>query len=221
MKKNVIIFLLFASFSVFGQKVQEQSATMSLGPQNSYFVTVEGANKEILEDVWKKYTKEFGKTKQNKKAKEYVTEKAKVALIGGDVYTIYSRIEEGVGQATTTIWIDNGKGFVSSANNASSSQGAQTFLKDFWIMARKEAINKEMEKEEKKSKDLAKDLDKLKEKKKNNEEEIVKLKKKIIELEQDNVTNGKDQFKKQGEIDAQKAVIQAVVNKLNAVGKSM
>jgi chromosome segregation ATPase len=122
---------------------------------------------------------------------------------------------------TTNLWVDLGNGFVSSSSNNSEARGVQTFLKDFWVIARKKVISKELEVEEKKAKQLAKDLEKLADKKKDNEAEIEKCKKKISELENSNVTNLKDQDAKKAEIELQKRNIQAVIDRLNAVGKSI
>jgi hypothetical protein len=222
MRSNLLLIILLATCSIiFAQRVEEQASTMSLGTQNSFYVSIQGADKDILEDTWKSYTKEYGKTKFNKKAKEYLTEKAKVALISGDMLNIYAKLEAGVGEGTARIFVDNGKGFISSSNESGMTEGVKTFLKDYWIIARKAAIAKELKMEEEKSKNLAKDLEKLKDKKKDNDKDIAEYKKKIIELEQENGTNGKDQFKKQAEIDAQNNVIQGVKTKMNGVGKSM
>jgi hypothetical protein len=216
---SLLFSLLLAQFAI-AQMSKEQVTTMSLGQQNGFYITVDGANKSILEDAWKEYVKEYGKSKKNNKAKEMITEKAKVPFISSGDIILYARHEEGVGQGTTYLWVDNGKGFISSKSDASAANGAQTFLNDFWLIARKKAIGKEMELEEKKAKELAKELDKLKDKKKDNDQEIEKCKKKIIELEQENIANGKEQYKKTTEIDRQNSTINLVKDKLNNVGKS-
>jgi hypothetical protein len=215
----IILGILFFG-KCFTQTAKEQVTTMSLGQQNGFYISVDGANKTILEEAWKEYTKGIGKTKKNSKAKEFITEKAKISLISSDMLTLYARHEEGVGQGTTYLWADTGKGFISSQNNTSAASGLQTYLNDFWLIARRKAVESELAIEDKKAKELAKELEKLKEKKKDNDAEIEKCKKKIIELEQANVTNGKEQYKKTTEIDRQAGIINLVKDKLNSIGKS-
>ncbi len=222
MKITYLFLLLFLVKLSFGQKVEQQSSTMSLGSQNAYYVSVDGTNKDMIEDAWKDYVKEFGKTKQNKKASEFVTENANVALINGTTpMTLYAKHVEGKNQTTTYLWVDLGGAFANGADHKSQSAGIETFLKDFWVVARKKAVAKELEMEEKKSKDLAKELTKLEGKKKDYLEEIEKCKLKIAEAEKNIEINNGTQKTKKLEIEAQKKAVQAVTDKLNSVGKSM
>jgi hypothetical protein len=222
MKTLYFILSLFLVNGLFGQKVEQQSSTMSLGSQNAYYISVDGANKGMIEDAWKEYVKEFGKTKHNKKANEFVSENVKVALINGNApLTLYAKHEEGKNQTTTYLWVDLTGAFANGSDHKSQSAGIETFLKDFWVVARKKAIAKELEMEEKKAKDLAKDLTKLEEKKKDYMEEIEKCKLKIAEAEKNIEINNGSQRNKKLEIDAQKKTVQAVTDKLNSVGKSM
>jgi hypothetical protein len=218
---NIFLMLLIANFCL-AQKVDQQSRTMSLGSQNAYVISVDGADNDIMEDTWKAYVKEYGKIKENKKAKELVTEQAKVALISGTTpATLYAKIEEGKNQGTLYLWVDHGTGFVNAKDNASQSAGIETFLKDYWVIARKKAITKELEMEEKRAKELAKEQVKLEDKKKDYLSEIEKCKLKIAEAEKNIEINASSQKTKKLEIEAQKKAVQAVTEKLNAVGKSM
>jgi hypothetical protein len=222
MKSTYLFLLLFLVKVSFGQKVEQQSSTMSLGSQNAYYVSVDGANKDMIEDTWKDYVKEFGKTKQNKKASEFVTEKANVALINGSTpMTLYAKHTEGKNQTTTYLWVDLGGAFANGSDHKSQSTGIETFLKDFWVVARKKAVAKELEMEEKKAKELTKELTKLEGKKKDYQEEIEKCKLKIAEAEKNIEINNGTQKTKKLEIDAQKKTVQTVTDKLNNIGKSM
>lgn len=216
-----ISFVLFFNF-IFSQTVEQQKSTMSLGPQNGYYIEVEGATKNMLEDLWKDYVKEFGKSKYNKKAKEHVSDKVKVTMINGvSPVSLYARHEDGKDLGTTFLWVDLGGAFANGGEHKSQSEGVETFLKDFYILARKKVITKELEVEEKKLKDLNKDLSKLENKKKDYQNEIEKCKMKIVEAEKNIETNVKDQENKKLDIENQKTSIQLVVDKLNAVGKNL
>ncbi|MBK8698846.1 MAG: hypothetical protein IPN29_04630 [Saprospiraceae bacterium] len=221
MKNLILVFALAVCSTAFSQKIQQQKATMSLGPQPAYYVEVEGADKDLLEDAWKAYIKEFGKPSYNKKAKEFVSEKVIVSLINGSTpMTLYARLEEGKDLSTIYLWVDLGGAFANGSEHATQSKGVETFLWDFWVSARKKVISLELEKEEKILKDQNKDLSKLENKNKDYHSDIEKYKMKIIEAEKNIETNVKDQEAKRKEIEMQQKAVQAVVARLNSVGKS-
>ncbi len=220
--KNLTLFAaLFLSYSALAQKVNQQKFTMSLGPQNAYYVEIEGADKDLLEDTWKEYVKEYGKVNHNKKAKEFVSEKVVVTLINGSTpLTLYAKFEEGTGLSTTYLWVDLGTGFANAADFSAQNRGVETFLWDFWVLARKNVVKRELEKEEKKLKGFEKDLSKLENKNKDYHSDIEKARMKIAENEKNIEVNLKDQESKKAEIDLQKKTVQAVVEKLNGIGKT-
>jgi hypothetical protein len=221
MKILYCIAALLITLNIHSQKVDTQKSTMSLGPQTSYYVTVQGADADMLGDAWKEYVKEYGKSKNNKKAKEYITENAKVSLINGtSPLTLYAQHSEGKGEATTRLWVDLGGAFANPEEHKNQSAGIETFLYDFWVVARKKAISKELAMEEKRLENLNKDLKKLENKKQDLHNEIDKCKLKIAEAEKNIETNIVDQDNKKKEIDAQKKTVEMVVEKLNSVGKN-
>ena len=220
MKNITLILMLMSGFAAMGQKVNQQKATMSLGPQNAYYVEVEGADKDLLEDTWKAYVKEYGKINHNKKAKEFVSEKAVVNLINGSTpLTLYAKFEEGKGLSTAYLWVYLGSGFANPSDFSAQNRGIETFLWDFWVMARKNVVKKELEAEEKKLKNFEKDLGKLENKNKDYHNDIEKAKQKIAENEKNIEVNLKDQETKKADIELQKKTVQAVVDKLNSIGK--
>lgn len=221
MKNHTLFVLLFISSALMGQKVNQQKTTMSLGPQNAYYVEIEGADKDLLEDTWKEYVKEYGKVNHNKKAKEFVSEKVVVTLINGSTpLTLYAKFEEGNGLSTTYLWVDLGNGFSNAADFSAQNRGVETFLWDFWVMARKNVVKRDLEKEEKKLKGFEKELSKLENKNKDYHSDIEKARMKIAENEKNIEVNLKDQDTKKAEIELQKKTVQAVIDKLNGIGKS-
>ncbi len=221
MKNLIFLCTLLFSVSLFGQKVKQQKTTMSLGPQNAYYVEVEGADEDLLEDTWKSYVKEYGKVNHNKKAKEFVSQKAVVTLINGSSPIIlYARHEEGKSLSTTYLWVDLGTGFSNADDFSAQNRGVETFLWDFWVMARKNVVKKELEAQEKALKNFEKDLSKLEGKNKDYHSDIEKARMKIAENEKNIEVNLKDQEAKKAEIELQKKTVQAVVDKLNSIGKS-
>ena len=221
MKIMTLLAVLFIGKFALAQNVETQKSSMSLGPQTSYYVTVQGADVNLLEDAWKEYVKEYGKSKNNKKAKEYITDMAKVSLINGtSPLTLYAQHTEGKGEATTRLWVDLGGAFANPEEHKAQSAGIETFMYDFWIVARKKAISRELAAEEKRLENFNKEQKKLEEKNKDYHNDIEKAKQKIAEAEKNIETNLIDQENKMKEIETQRKTVQMVVDKLNGVGKN-
>lgn len=203
------------------QEVKEQNMTMSLGPQFAFYVEIDDTPKNVVEKEWENYLEEyFKKVKYNRKAKEYYTQNGSVPLINGNKdITIYSKIDEGKGQVTLYMWTDLGDAIVNPDDNASQTDGVRRFLSDFYIIAKKRGITLEMEKEEDNLKDIEKNLSKLEKKNTDLHEDIEKYKEKIRQAESDIEENLKMQDDKRVEIEKQKKVIEAIVTRLNMVGK--
>ncbi|MBL0084905.1 MAG: hypothetical protein IPP37_21825 [Saprospiraceae bacterium] len=133
---------------------------------------------------------------------------------------MYARHEEGKSLSTTYLWVDLGTGFANPTDFSAQNRGAETFLWDFWVMARKNVVKKELEAQEKALKNYEKDLSKLEGKNKDYHSDIEKARMKIAENEKNIEVNLKDQEAKKAEIELQRKTVQAVVDKLNSIGKS-
>ena len=217
---SIAMISLFTFGTIYGQFVKEQETTMSLGNKYSYYVEIDGLSKKDAEKAWKEYVQSFGKLKYNKKAKEYYLNGAKVPMINGTkTVDLYTRIDEGKGQATVYTWVDLGGAFANPQDHAQAADGSRTFMNDFWIYGRKIAVSNELANEEKVQKDLEKDLSKLEGKNQDLHEEIEKLKEKIRQAEADIEQNLRDQDDKKVSIAQQRKKVEKVVDKLNNVGK--
>lgn len=203
-----------------GQNVLEQERTMSLGSNYSFYVELDGASKKVVEKQWKAYMKSYGKTKYNKKAKEYYTNGAKIPIINGtNKMDFYIKIDEGKDMSTLYSWIDLWGSFAAPDDHRVQTEGIRTFLNDFWISSKKEIVGKELKAEEKNQSNFEKDLVKLE---KNNDKyhsDIEKLKQRITDLEAKIEQNYSDQDDKRVEIKRQMKVVEEVVVKLNSIGK--
>ena len=220
--KNLFLLMiaLFIAGPFYGQRVKEQDMTMSLGSKYAYYVEVNDYTKKDTEKAWEEYVKAFGKTKFNKKAKEYYVNAAQVPIINGTkTIDIYTKIDEGKDQATVYTWVDLGGSFANPKDHAAAEEGIRTFMNDFWIFAKKKAVTQELKKEEDKQKDLEKDLAKLEKKNTDLHDEITKLKEKIRQAEAGIEQNLKDQDDTKVAIIQQKKVVEKTVDKLNNVGK--
>ncbi|MDC1508961.1 hypothetical protein N8364_04735, partial [Saprospiraceae bacterium] len=146
MEKTLTLMTLIVAFATImsAQNVKAIEKTMSLGKQKGVYIEVEGGEKDNLKDMWKDYMKNYGQTKRNKKAKEYYTKNILIPVISSsnsvDVYAIF---EEGHDQGTVYVWAVSGGKFVDN------SKGLKIFAQDYYIIARKEVINKEVKEQEK------------------------------------------------------------------------
>ena len=119
--KNIftLIFSVIVS-SVIGQAAIERKTSMSLGPQNGFFIEIPGADKKLAEKVFYEFVKEYGKMKENGKAREHFMMATKIPVINGSSpVDLYVKFEDGKSMATTFIWIDLGGAFVNSADRKS------------------------------------------------------------------------------------------------------
>lgn len=222
MKK--VIFTLIVFVGVFGiisaQEISERDMSMSLGKQIAFTVDIDGADEDMTEDVWKKYVKDFGKSKRNKKAKEYYVLGARVPMIAGasDI-DLYIKFEERVGHTTASLCIDKGGSFVNSDEHPKEAQGAEEFLTEFYLAVKKKAISEEMEKQEKELKKLDKSLRKLEKKNTGYHDDIADAKEDIEKAEKNIEQNLKDQEDQAILIEQQKKIIEEIIERLNNLGK--
>jgi hypothetical protein len=222
MKYLVSILCCFCIANVFGQNVSERKTSMSLGSQNAFFVEVPGADKKLMMKVFEDLTKSYGKSKENKKAKEYFMTKTRMAAINGSSpVDVYTKFEDGKGQAAMYMFVDMGGAFINSEDHPNQAQVVKQFMDDYYFEVRKKVVVEELKVEEKKQADLEKDLKKLKEKKDDYLAEIEKCKQKILEAEKNIEKNAVDQTNKDKEIETQKSMVKKVVEKLNNLAKKV
>ncbi len=220
MKHLFTFFITITALITSAQDVIEKKLSMSLGPQNAYYLEIQGADQKMAEKTFYEFVKEFGKMKENSKAREHFLMATKIPVINGtSPLDVYAKFEEGKGLATTYVWVDLGGAFINSTDNATQSAALIQFMKDYFIAVRKKVVGEELKLEEKNMSNLEKDLKKLKEKNDDYKKDIEKAKLKIAEAEKNIEKNLVDQESKAKEINAQKNVVEKVVEKLNNLGK--
>lgn len=220
MKSILTITFSLVCLVVFGQDVNEKKISMSLGPQNAFYVEIPGADKKMAEKTFYEFVKDYGKMKENGKAREHFMMATKIPVINGtSPIDLYSKFEEGKNMATTYVWVDLGGSFVNSSDHTSQTAALRQFMYDYFIAVRKKVVTEELKAEEKNLSNLEKDLSKLKDKNQDYHNDIEKAKQKIAEAEKNIEKNIVDQENKTKEIDTQKNVVEKVVEKLNNLGK--
>jgi len=222
MKKLIFTLIVFvgALGMINAQEVSEHDMSMSLGKQMAFSIDIDGADEDMTEDVWKKYVKDFGKSKRNKKAKEYYMLGARVPMIAGasDI-DLYMNFEERVGHTTANLWIDTGGSFVNSDEHPKEARGAEDFLTEFYLEVKKKAISEEMKEQEKALKKLDKSLRKLEKKNTGYHDDIADAKEDIEKAEKNIEQNLKEQEDQRILIEQQKKVIEEIIERLNNLGK--
>lgn len=223
MQKFILLFtMLLGTFTIVSaQTINEETKSMSLGKQVGYQVDIDGADEDLTEDVWKDFIKDFGKTKRNKKAREYYSVGAKVPLINGaNELDLYIRFDERVNMTSVMLWVDLGESFVNSNEYPKEAQGAQEFLMNFYLAVKKKAIEEEMKEQEKIFSNMEKDLRKLEKKNTDYHQDIEKAKEKIEKAEKNIEQNLKEQEDQRITIEQQRKVIEEIIERLNNLGRN-
>jgi hypothetical protein len=215
------LFLLFLLTSTLAaQDVRSSKAIMSLGNQEAFYIQIDGADTKTTENIWKSYTKDMGKTRHNKKAKEFFTPGAVVSLIRpGQALDLYASHKEGVNQTTTYVWFDIGGAFANPKDHPELTKGIDLFMTEFYF-AVKRAVFEGMLKEEEKSLDnLNKDLNRLVRQNESLHKDIEKFQDAILKAERDIENNILDQEAKNMEIENKRKDIEKVIFRINNLGK--
>jgi hypothetical protein len=201
---------------VFGQ-VNETKLQMSLGMQNGLRISIPEAKEDLIDKVWKKYTKDYGKLVKNKKAKEEMIEGANIPNISkGNPMDVYAMTED----YSISVFFDLRSGFLNSTDHPDAYAGASAFLQEFAYEVEREMTREELEKEQSRLKKLNQNMGDLLKDHKRYHQDIEEAKAKIKRAEDNIVTNEKDQKQTQSEIEGQTKVVARVQEKLNKIGKS-
>ncbi len=215
--KNILTSLLFLiSFSFLSAQISEQEKSMSVGVYNSLTLELPDTEKKFAENIWKKYTKQFkGKTRKNKKAKEYFTENGSMAGIGN--VNMYSHLSGSKTDTKLTIWIDLGDEYLNSYTHADQYMEAEKMLMRYALEVTREKIRIELEDEEKQLSKLNKKLKKLERSNDNYHRDIRVAEEKIKKAEQSIIENEVSQEETRSSIEQQKAAVEAVKKRLSDI----
>jgi len=218
LKLTVIISLFIPSFLL--SQVIEETASMKEGAHNAFVIELEGADKKVAEEVWKKMIGQHGKVKRDRKAKEWKSESIILPSIKKNYnINVTAKVEDLRGNARLYTWIKMDGNFINSDENTDEARGVKELLEEYALEVEKAMIAKEVEWEQKKLNDLDKDLSKLIKKNEGYHKDIEKAEKAILEAEKNIEQNVIDQEDKKIEIEEQKAALVKVQEKLMAVGK--
>ncbi len=218
MKRIVLLLpLALCFFLCTSAQITEMEKSMSKGVNNALVLELPGTTEKLVGKLWKKKIRDFGgKSKKDKKLKEWFTDEADFVMIGaGNTIDIYSLVSDSGDDVMLTMWVDMGEGFLNSADYVDQWNEAEKFLMRFALEVAREQTKIELAAEEKKLKKFVSNLKKLKKDNERYHKEIEKAKATIAKMEANIAQNEIDQVSTEEEITVQQEVVDKVNEKLN------
>ena len=207
--------LLLVNNLGYGQ-VKEKKQYMSNGDQNAFYFDIETKDAKGIEKLWKKYFKDYGKIKKNRKEKEWQSkEPVRIPTTGNVDYDIYFKLEKRNDLLTAYLWAYDGEQYVSTDNNPAEATKIKSMFEGFAHKSEVYVIENILDDEQDALEDLEKSLSKLEKKNDKYHKKIENAKKDIIENEENIEQNIKDQKEVIKEIDVQRKRVQKVKMNLN------
>lgn len=175
MQRYLFLFALCAASSaLFAQPVMdplsEGKRLMSLGTNPSFLLEMPDVDRDEAVTAWESYIKPYrGKTKYNRKAKEYVTTGASIPSLGGTV-DLYAKITDGNNKlgSTVIVWVQTPDGFAGAEGSTQYAAAARSWMERYALTTSKAhselLLRNEQEllnKREKELRDLHKEKEKL------------------------------------------------------------
>jgi len=218
MKKLLFMVTLFCfSGRLILAQVSEVSRQMSLGVQSGIKVTIPEAPSKMIEKVWKRYTKDYGKLAKNKKADElYINGAVIKTIFSTNPMDIYSLILD----SEIVAFFDLQSGFLNSNKYPNEFEQAKIFMTEFGFEVQREMVRQELDKEAELLKKINKNLEKLKKDNIAYHKDIEEAKLKIKKAEENIVNNEKDQVRTKADVETQTKIVGEVQKKLDNIGKS-
>jgi hypothetical protein len=218
MIRQFFLIFLFSCFSVIGYgQFEYQALTMSEGIHEAVLFNINQVDSRTVEKLWDDFIDEFGgKTKRKRREGEYQTEGASIVqLTGTKPVNVFFKAEDFGDNSRASVWFKTDGAFLEFSSNPGMQKQVETLLADFKHSIKVHLANEQMEQEEKKLKDLERELGKLERLKERYEKEIERAKKAIEDNEQNLEENQALQEAKTTEIEAQKQIVEKVLQMLN------
>ena len=211
MLKKVLaaVFILTLGVSLLPAQVlvSEGVNQMSLGDHNALSVVLAGMSDKLVENSWKDYLTQYGKTKKSKG--EWVTENVVLnSKIMFDYLNLFAKIDESEEGTTLTVWFDLGGTFLASTLEPEKYAAAEEFMEEFISKVSKDKDAEDFTVAQVKLRKLQSRLEKLSSKYRSYEDEIRKAENKLANARQNMQENLLEQTEIQGQIYDQNMAIQ-------------
>ncbi len=224
-----LIFLFGIGFSSISAQIKfslkEENRAMSAGSQNALVIELPNSSAKEVGNAWKDFIKKYkGKTKYDKRAKEYFTDNTIIKGVSDENNTIdvYAKVEDkGEAGSEIAIWFNLGGTYLSQKEHPDRFEAAKKTLEKFTEQLSADMFEDILKEEEKKLKDMEKELKDMEKDKEKREKDIRDYKDKIEEMN-NNIADAegdiKENLEKQGEqkkaIDDQSKVIDELKAKI-------
>lgn len=214
---KLVLALVICSSVAFGQNIKEEERPMTNGVQNAYVIEIVGGTTKAIEKSWSSYLKQYkGKTKKNKKTGEFFTNDARIKNLSDNTVDIYSKLVSSGNNTILTVWFDLGGAYLSSVSHPEKTSKGEAILLEFGSIYEAKVDLAALKAEQAALKGLQNEHDKLVKEYASHDDEIAKMKARIIETEQKKVDNLKMQAEKEKAIKAQEEKVKAANNKVSS-----
>lgn len=210
--------MLITSIGFSQIEVKEGERAMSQGNYNALSIVLGNADLKMAEDNWEKFLKGLkGKTKKDKKAKEFFSDNCMIPEMSSNTIDIYSKLTQMGNDVELAVWYDLGGAYLSAERHEEAYAVAVKKLNEYSLNVSVAAIEANYEMEADVLKKMESDLSGLKKDQSNLEDEIAKCEKKIEEAKKKIEENGAAQNAKSGEIKTQMSKVKEIKVKLSGM----
>jgi len=213
-KFTLVIAINIICYSLGFSQIKSPSevrVAMSKGTANGWKIFVPKNDAKMLQAGWRKFCKNYdARVEKIKKTDEYLAELVSIPSIGATTYNLYAQFEETPEGSYLITFLEIGGGFLNSHQHKEESKEWSRLMKELAKTLTLEAIEDEIQEEEKILKDENKDLDRLIKDKRSYENDISDCEKTIEDRKKQIETNVKDQATKKSEITEQETQVKRV-----------
>lgn len=197
-----------SAFAPAEAKITESARMMSQGAKNALSVELPGTDEKTAENVWKDFSKSWkGKTKKDRKTKEYFTDNAEIRSISSNTVDVYATFNKTGNSTTATVWFDLGGAYLSSEAHKEAYIAAEQLMREYVKQVNRVHAEDYQAAQEKALKNLEKEMKSLQKDNEDYHKKIEDAKKLIAEMEKNIEQNLKSQEDKRKEIENQEKVV--------------
>lgn len=178
-----LLFSLFITSQTYSQIIQKQ-VNISLGVQPCLSYEVMEIDNNETAKLWKKFFKDYGKVKKNRKAKEYYSTGVRVGRIkSGDPVDVYAKFVEFENGVEIVLCFDLGTEFLNNKTTPNEYEGAEELIQEFVVYVKKYVVGEKLKKEEGNLKDLEGNMKTTRKKNKKLHDKIDNYRENIVKAE--------------------------------------
>ena len=219
MKVLLVLVLSFFSIISYSQKkieVRSGSEKFSVGRVDVLIADIYEADAKYVRKAWKKLIKRYSGSVKMKS--EIFADDVSIKHMSDNTFDIYTKIDDkGDGLVEIACAVDLGGAFLKKSSHATKFDQFSDILRNFAIDVSKEAVNEQIDDQEKIFGKMGKEQERLVSDNEKMHKQIEDWKQKIVDNEEAIEQNIKDQELKKKDIEVQKALIITLSEKEKAI----